>query len=178
MLTIELAQSGIDFLFYTTVFAASLITAYDFVNGLDQLTVVDEWMTALEQRTFQPVLGQVPQPSGNISASRRHQSTMAPVINRVLTTPAHCTPLAIPHCVKTRAGERRHNQVQAIANPVIVTPAPKDHSGDRQDTALDSLTREQLAKIAQSYGLPHYRPGNRRKTKLELLSDLKPLLQI
>ena len=178
MLTIEFAQSGINFLFYTTVFAASLVTLYDFVNGLDQLTVVDEWMSALEQRTFQPVLGQVPQPSGSISTSRQHQKTMAPMISPVLITPAPCTSLAISHCVKTSTYQRKHNQVQAIANPVLVTPAPKEHSGDRQDLALDSLTREQLAKIAQSYGLPHYRPGNRRKTKLELLKDLKPLLQI
>ncbi len=161
MLTIEFAQDGIDFLFYTTVFAASLITLYDFVNGLDQLSVVDEWVTALEQRTFPPVLGQVPHPIGKISPSRQHQKTMAPIITPVLITPAHCSPLAIPHCIKTRAVKRRHNQVQAIANPVLVTPAPLDHSGDRQDMALDSLTREQRREdstILRTAALPPWKP--------------------
>ena len=40
---------------------------------------------------------------------------------------------------------------------------------------LSSMTRDRLAEIAKAYGIQHYRKGNRRKTKTELIKDLQHL---
>lgn len=161
MLTIEFAQVGIDLLLYTTVWAAGVITLYDFINGLDQLTLIDDWMSAIEQRTFQPVLPQAPQPVANIPPSTRRHNTTTPIANPVLITPAPSTSLLLPRSLKKRAAERR----------------PQSKVGNRQANTLNSLSYSELAKLAKRHGVQIYRPGvNRRKTKPELLADLKPLV--
>lgn len=60
--------------------------------------------------------------------------------------------------------------INMVEDTLALPPTPSTAAPD-----LSSMTREALAEIAKKHGIQHYRKGNRRKTKKELLAELGKL---
>lgn len=67
-------------------------------------------------------------------------------------------------------------EIHTITNVLLLPPAIDSDLPSSKIPALTNMTHLALTEMAAGHGIPHKKPGNKRKTKKELIADLKRVM--